>query len=115
VLEDLLRALLHDVVVRLQQVVAAHAGLARDAGRDHDHVGARGVGVVVGADHARVGALDRRRLHDVEALALGHALDDVDQDDVGQLAVGDTLGQRRPHVAAAHHRHFSVHGFLLMS
>ena len=40
------------VVVRVQQVVAAHARLARDAGGDDDDVGLGGFGVVVGADDA---------------------------------------------------------------
>jgi hypothetical protein len=91
------------------EVVAAHAGLAGDARGDHDHLGARGVLVVVRADDAGVRALDRRRLHHVEALALRHALDDIDQHHVGELAVGDPLRERRPDVARPDHRHFPVH------
>ena len=41
---------LHDLVVGVEQVVAAHARLARDAGGDHDDVGVGGVLVVVGAE-----------------------------------------------------------------
>ena len=114
-LERVLRAVLHDLVVRVQEVVAAHPRLAGDAGGDHHHVGAGGVLVVVGADDPGVGALDRGRFHDVEALALGHALDDVDEDHVGQLAVGQPLRQGRPHVARAHHGDFPVHVLSLSS
>jgi carboxypeptidase C (cathepsin A) len=44
-----------------------------------------------------------------EALALGHALENVDEDHVAELAVAEPLGQRRPHVARAHHGDFPVH------
>ncbi len=107
--ERLLRALLDDLVVGVQEVVAAHPRLAGDAGGDHHHVGARGVLVVVRADHPGVGALDGGGLHDVEALALGNPLEDVDEDDVGQLPVGQALGEGRAHVARSHHRDFPVH------
>jgi hypothetical protein len=40
----------HDLVVGVQQVVAAHSGLARNAGGDDDDVGVGRGGVVVGAD-----------------------------------------------------------------
>ena len=83
---------LDDARVLRQQVVAAHARLAREPGGDDDHVGAGGVGVVVRADDPGVVADDRRRLGEVEALALGQALDDVDEDDVGEACLGDPLG-----------------------
>ncbi len=50
------------------------------------------IGVVVGADDPGVVTDDRRRLGQVEALALGQPLDDVDEDDVGQAGLGDPLG-----------------------
>jgi hypothetical protein len=109
VLDDVLGALLDDLVVGVEQVVAAHAGFAGDAGGDHDDVRAGGVLVVVGADHARIGPLDRARLHHVEPLALRHALDDVDERHVGELAVGDPLSEGRAHVAAADDRNLSIH------
>ena len=40
---------LHDVVVGLEQVVTAHAGLAGNTGRDYHHVGTGGLVVAVGA------------------------------------------------------------------
>ena len=49
-----------DLGVDADQVVAAHAGLARHAGGDDDDVGALDVLVVGGAAVARVEALDRR-------------------------------------------------------
>ena len=49
---DLTHYIGHDFVVRLQQIVAAHARLARNAGRDHHDVGVRRIGIVVGADDA---------------------------------------------------------------
>ena len=109
VLEGVLGAVLDDLVVRVEQVVAAHPGLARDAGGDHHDVGAGGVLVVVRADHAGIGALDRRRLHDVEALALRHAFDDVDEHDVGQLAIRKALREGGSDVSSADDRDFAIH------
>ena len=90
-----------DARVLGQQVVAAHARLAGQAGGDHDDVGAGRVGVVVGARDGAVVPDDRRRLREVERLALGQPLDDVDQDDVGQAGLGDALGGGRADVAGA--------------
>ena len=44
---------------------------------------------------------DRRRLGQVERLALRQALHDVDQHDVGQAGLGDSLGGGRADVAGA--------------
>ena len=82
----------HDARVLGQQVVAAHARLAGEAGGDDDDVRAGGVGVVIGAGDAHVVADDRRRLGQVERFALRQALDDIDQHDVGQGAFGHALG-----------------------
>ena len=84
-----------------QQVVAAHARLAREPGGDDDDVGAGGVGVVVRAGDPGVVADDRGGLGEVEALALRQALDDVDEDDVGEAGLGDALRGRRADVAGA--------------
>ena len=76
-------------------------GLAGEAGRHDDDVGARGVRVVVGADDPGVVADDRRRLGEVEALALRQPLDDVDEDDVREAGLGDPLGGGGADVAGA--------------
>ncbi len=84
-----------------EQVVAAHPRLAGEAGGDDDDVRAGGVGVVVRAGDPGVVADDRRRLGEVEALALRQPLDDVDQDDVGEAGLGDPLGGGGADVAGA--------------
>src|SRR5439155_21450746 len=93
VLLDLLRDLFYDVGVGADQVVAAHARLAGDAGRDDYQLAPRRRGVVVGADHAGVEPFDRRGLPLVEPFALGYALDYVLEDDApGELLFGQALG-----------------------
>ena len=82
-----------------EQVVAAHARLARHAGGDDDHVGAGDVLVVVGAGDLRVEALDRAALLEVERLALGNALDDVEQDDVAELLLRGQVGEGAADIA----------------
>ena len=51
--------LLHDLEVDAEEIVAAHAGLARHAGGDDAHVGALDIGVSVGALELAIEAVDR--------------------------------------------------------
>jgi hypothetical protein len=84
---------LHDLQVDADQVVAAHARLARHAGGDDADVGARDVGVVVGALQGHVRAEDGRGLGDVQRLALRGAFGDVEQDHVAQGFARGHVGQ----------------------
>ena len=69
--------------------------------RDHDDVGARGVRVVVGAHDLHVVAHDRGGFRHVQRLALGQALDDVDEHHVRQPGLRDALRGGRADVAGA--------------
>ena len=91
--------LLHHLEVDAEKVVAAHAGLARHAGGDDADLGAVDRIVGVGAGHARVEAVDRRRLDQVERLALRNALGDVEQHDVAELLEADEMGKRAADLA----------------
>ena len=62
---------LDDLLVRRHEVVAAHARRAREAGRDHDDVGARGLLVAVRAGHLRLEPEHGTHLVDVERLPCG--------------------------------------------
>jgi len=108
--DDLLRDALDDVVVLVQQVVAAHAGLAREPRRDDHDVRVRRIGVVIGAEHPRLRPFDRARLEDVESLALGDALENVEQHDVGELLVREAARRRGADVPRADDADFAVHG-----
>ena len=74
VLLDALADRVDDPGIDADQIVARHAGLAREAGGDDHDVGAGDVRVVRRARVVGVEALDRRELRDVERLALGRAL-----------------------------------------
>ena len=83
----------HDLRVGLDEVHAAHAGLARQAGGDDDDVGALGalVGAAADADDLGLEALDRPRLVHVQRDALGLALDDVgEHDGLEDVVLGET-------------------------
>jgi hypothetical protein len=84
---------LHDLQVDAQQVVAAHARLARHAGGDDADVGAGDVGVVVDALQRDVLAEHGRGFGDVQGLALRGAFGDVEQQDVAQLFARGDVGQ----------------------
>ena len=101
--------------VGADQIVAAHAGLARDAGGDDHDIGAGDVGIVVGAVDHRVVALDRRALHDVERLTLWHPLDDVEQHDVAQFLEPGEQRDRAADLAGANERDLvACHGECLV-
>jgi hypothetical protein len=99
----------HDLEVGVQQVVAAHARLARNACRDDHDVAVGGVGVVVGAGDANVGSFDGQRLRQVECLALRHALYHINQDHVGQFLGHDPVSCRGANIAGSHNGNFLAH------
>jgi hypothetical protein len=92
---------LHHLEIDAEQVVAAHARLARNASGDDHHVRARDVGIVVRAGDAGVEALDRAALRKIERLALRHALDHVEQHDIAEALQGGEVGQRAADIAGA--------------
>ena len=93
--------LIHHLEIDAEQIVAAHAGLARHAGGDDAHVGAFDALVGVGAAIFGVETFDRRGLRDVERLALRDALHDVEHHDVAQLLQTDEVGERAADLARA--------------
>jgi len=68
---------------------------------DDDQVRAGGLLVAVGSGDEAVVADDRPRLEHVERLALGQPLDDVDEDDVGVVPLGEALGEGGADVAGS--------------
>ena len=102
---------LHDLQVDPEKIVAAHAGLARDAGGDdHDiRTGNRRVGV--GASIADVEAVDRRRFGDVQCLALRNPLGDVEEHHIPKVLQSGKVGERAADLSGADQRNLSaVHG-----
>ena len=93
--------LLHHLEVDAQQIVAAHAGLARHAGGDDADVGAVDRVIGVGAGEVGVETVDRGRLRDIERLALGHAFGDVEHHDVAELLQADEVSQRAADLTGA--------------
>lgn len=89
---DALADRLHDLGIDADQVVAAHSRLAGDTGGDDDDIGPGQIGIIVRTRHLGVEAFDRRGFGDVQRLALGHAVDDVEDDNVAQLF---QTGQKR--------------------
>ena len=98
-----------------QEVVAAHPGLAGKARGHDDDVRTGRVGIVVGPDDPRIVADDRGGLGQVEGLALGQAFDDIDQDDVGQTGLSDSLRGRGADVAGSDDGHLmAAHPLVLL-
>ena len=99
----------HDLVVGIEQIVAVHAWLARDAGGNHNDVRIRGVGVILCAEYVRVPFLDRHSLQQVKALALRYAFNDIDQHYIGQFLGRKPMSCRRAHVSRTYDCHFRAH------
>src|SRR5258708_7823226 len=78
VVHDLADYVVHDFVVGIQKIIAAHAGLARDSRGDDDDVGVGGVGVIIRTDDVGIALLDRHGLEKVETFSLRDAFHDVD-------------------------------------
>ena len=108
--DDLAHHAAHDAEVGVQQVVAAHAGLAWNAGSDDNDVGVGGVGVVVCADDLAVALFDGHGLEKIERLALRHAFNDVDEDDIGKFLGGDPMSGGGADVAGPDDCDFLTHG-----
>jgi hypothetical protein len=101
----------HDLEVDAQEVVAAHAGLARHAGGDDHHVRALDVRIVLGAAVLGVEPVNGRGLGDVETFALGDAFGDVEEHHVPQFLQADEVGKRPADHSRANERDLlSSHG-----
>jgi hypothetical protein len=103
VLGDLLRHVLDDLNVRLDEIVATHARLAGQAGGDHDHIGVLGVGVIGGAGDVHVEPLGGPALDQVEHAPLDGVLHlrNVQDDHVAQFLAGRPQRAHGAHHSAA--------------
>ena len=100
---DAVGDILDDGDVGGEQVLAGHPGDAGLAGGDDDHVGARDVRVIAGADDVGVVVAVRRHLHQVKGLAFDgvHKVADVEDDDVTELLHRGQHGQVLADLSAA--------------
>src|SRR5579875_3069614 len=99
----------HDFVIRLQQIVAAHARLAWNAGGDHHDVRISGVGVVIRTGDLAVALFNGHSLEQVESLALRDSLDDVDQHHIREFLRRDPVGGCRPNISRSYDRYLFPH------
>jgi hypothetical protein len=100
---------IHDAVVGLEQVIAAHAGLAGDAGGNHDDVGVRRVSIVLRAKNVGIPLLNGHGFQQIQTFALRHAVNDVDEHDIGEFFGGNPVSCCRAHVSRTDNRYFPTH------
>ena len=109
-LDDLLDHALHNVIVRLQQIVAAHPWLARKSSGDHHHVAVRRRGIIsirrADSQRVRIGSRNRPGLQHVQTFARRRPIQNIRQHHVRQLLVDKPLRRGRSYKTAPHHRHF---------
>ena len=108
--DDLFNDGFDDVVVGFKEIIAAHAGLARESGGDHNNVAIGCARVIAGRgrnpDSVCVSLGDWRGFEDVERFAGGRTVENIGEDDVGEFHVDDTLRGGRADKAAAYHGYF---------
>src|SRR5207247_7282543 len=96
-----------DLLVRRHEVVAAHVAGAGDSCRDHDDVGPGAFLITGRANRVRLIAEHGARLVDVQRLAGGEPLLDVDEHDVGVVAARELLRAGGADVPRADDRHLA--------
>ena len=96
-LGDAFRDRLHDLDVGGDQIIAAHAWLARNTGRNHDDIGIGGVGVIRCPGDSGIKALDRRALCQIEHLAFDDVLlfGNVENNDVAKFPLRRPTERRK--------------------
>src|SRR5205807_1856999 len=109
VLDSLADHVLHNFVVCVEQVVAAHAGFARNSSSDDDDVRIGGISVVVSADDVGVALFNWHGFEQVEAFTLRDSFDDVNEDNVREFFRGDPVGGGRADVSRTYDSHFLTH------
>ena len=108
-MNDLADHVVHNFVVGIQKIIAAHARLARDSSGDDDDVGVGGVSVIVSAEDGGVALLDGHGLEEIESLALRNAFDDIDKDDVGEFFRSDPMGSGGAYISRSDDGDFLTH------
>jgi hypothetical protein len=73
-----------DFGIGSNQIVPAHAGLPRNAGRHDANVGTGNIVVFVGADHIAIEAFHRSRVREVERFPLRQTVDHIEQHNITQ-------------------------------
>src|SRR5579862_2421938 len=107
-----------DVGICFEEIVAGHAGFAREAGGDDDDVAILGGGIITGgggdAEGVGVAGGDGRGFEHVESFTGGRAVENIGEDDIGEAGVDDALGGGGTDEAATDYGNFSTgHLFLL--
>ena len=97
----------HDLQVDSQQVVAAHARLARHACGDNADIGAGNCSVIVRARKTGVEAIHGAGFGNIKRLALRDALGDVEQHHVAQFFQTRQMRERAADLTCADQRDFA--------
>ena len=90
----------HHFQIDADQIVAAHARLARHAGGDDHHIGALDVGIVLGALEFGIKAFDGTGLGQIQRFALGQTFGNVEDHDIAQFLDRRQMSQRAADLSA---------------
>ena len=105
----------HDLDVDPEQIIAAHPRLARHTGCDDDHIGTGEVGVVAGPHHGGIEAFHRGCFSDIQRLAFGDAIGEIEQHNVAEVLHAGEQRQRPANIASADQCDFVASHSLVLS
>jgi hypothetical protein len=95
---------LHDLFIRIEQILSAHPGFSRNARRNDHNIRFSCLLVSIRSCDLCVKPFNGRCLKKIKGLPLGNPLDDIHQDNIPQLLFGSPMGSRRPHKSSANDR-----------
>src|SRR6202789_2875628 len=96
----------HNAKIRVKQIIAAHARLARNACGNHNDVRVGRVCEVIGTQNRDTALLHRHRLKQIEHFALRDALDDINQYNIREFLGRNPVGRCCTDVAGAYDGYF---------
>src|SRR5690606_26117902 len=101
---DALTNLGHDLGIDADEVITAHTRFAGHTGSHDNDISACDVLIVTGALEVGIKHVDGGGFSNVERLALWHAINDVEKDDVAKLFQADQVGQSTTNIASTDER-----------
>ena len=95
-----------DLAVRREEVVAAHARLARQTGSYYYYIRTGSIFIAVRAGNIRIITRDRSCFEQIKGLALRDPLGHIHQHHISQLRLNNPLRQRCTNMACTYYRYF---------
>ena len=95
-----------DSHIRFKQVHPVHTGLPGDTRGEHDHIRIRDRRIIVRSLNIPMESPGRRRVQEIQSLALGHPFHHIHHHHIGDILLRDTVHRRGTHITRTDNRYF---------